>query len=87
VLGFFLDQRNMVDLNEVKRLINHNTSCQGWLIFATHDITDNPSPYGCTPQFFDEVVKYAARSGSLLLTVEKALEEIQASTSNPTVSK
>lgn len=83
--AFFLDRRNMANINEIKQLINYNTSYRGWLIFATHDIADNPSPYGCTPQFFDEVVKYAAHSGSLLLTVENALEQIQASAYNPTI--
>lgn len=72
----FLDKRTKVDINFVKRLIDYNTSSKGWLIFATHDVTDNPSPYGCTPEFFKEVVEYAARSGALLLPIGEACEKL-----------
>jgi peptidoglycan/xylan/chitin deacetylase (PgdA/CDA1 family) len=79
--AYFLDKRTKVDTNLVKKMIDHNISCRGWLIFATHDVTDNPSPYGCTPSFFREVVEYAALSGALLLPVGKACEVLQLSTS------
>ncbi len=79
--AYFLDKRNKVDIDQVKRQIDYNNSCRGWLIFATHDVTDNPSPYGCTPRFFAEVVEYAARSSALLLSVERAYEKLQASNS------
>jgi peptidoglycan/xylan/chitin deacetylase (PgdA/CDA1 family) len=75
----FLDRRTRIGLNFVKRLVDYNGSCRGWLIFATHDVTDNPSSYGCTPKFFAEVVEYAARSGALLLPVREAYEQLQAS--------
>jgi peptidoglycan/xylan/chitin deacetylase (PgdA/CDA1 family) len=77
--AYFLDKRNKVDMNSIKRLIDHNTSCRGWLIFATHDVTGNPSRYGCTPEFFEKVVECAARSGALLLPVDKACESLLAS--------
>jgi len=84
--AYFLDRRNKVDINLVKKLIDDNASCRGWLIFVTHDVTDNPSPYGCTPQLFREVVEYAAQSGALLLPVGKACERLQASNSDRTAS-
>jgi peptidoglycan/xylan/chitin deacetylase (PgdA/CDA1 family) len=77
----FLDRRTGVDKHFIKRLIDYNTSYRGWLIFVTHDVTDDPSPYGCTPKFFGEVVECAARSGALLLPVERACENLQASNS------
>jgi peptidoglycan/xylan/chitin deacetylase (PgdA/CDA1 family) len=85
--AYFLDKRNQVDINSVKKLIDHNTSCRGWLIFATHDVSDNPSPYGCTPKFLEEVVEYAVRSGALLLPVAEACERLQAPNSEHTYSK
>lgn len=85
--AYFLDRRNKIDINAVKKVIDYNTSCRGWLIFATHDVADNPSPYGCTPTFFEEVVEYAARSGALLLPVAKACEMIQGSETERTASK
>jgi peptidoglycan/xylan/chitin deacetylase (PgdA/CDA1 family) len=83
----FLDRRNKIDINAVRKVIDYNTSCRGWLIFATHDVTDNPSPYGCTPKFFREVVDYAARSGALLLPVGDACEKLQARNSEGAASK
>ena len=73
----FLDKRTKADIDMVKRLIDHNCACRGWLIFATHDVTHNPSPYGCTPKFFGGVVEYAAHSGALLLPVGEACDKLQ----------
>lgn len=75
--AFFLDIRNGNTIDSVKRLIDRNSECRGWLIFATHDVIDSPSPYGCTKEFFEEVVAYSARSGARLLPVGKACEQIQ----------
>lgn len=45
----------------------------GWLIFFTHDISDNPTPYGCTPETFEMLVQYAVQSGCTILTVNEAM--------------
>jgi peptidoglycan/xylan/chitin deacetylase (PgdA/CDA1 family) len=79
--AYFLDKRAKVDITSVRRVIDYNNSCRGWLIFATHDVNDNPSPYGCTQKFFRAVVEYAACSGALILPVGKAWEKLQASNS------
>lgn len=70
--AFFLDVRNSNTVDEVKKLIDKNTEVRGWLIFATHDIDDNPSRYGCTKEFFEKTVKYCVQSGALLMPVGKA---------------
>lgn len=75
--AFFLDIRNGDTIDTVRRLIDQNSESRGWLIFATHDVDDNPSLYGCTKEFFEEVVAYAATSGARLLPVGKACQEIQ----------
>ena len=36
----------------VTDLIEDNRSASGWLIFATHDVCDDPTPFGCRPDFF-----------------------------------
>jgi hypothetical protein len=77
--GYFLDHRNRNDVDMVKRMIDENAACNGWLIFATHDVSDNPSAYGCTPDYFQKVVAHAARSGATVLTVAKAFEKIRSS--------
>jgi peptidoglycan/xylan/chitin deacetylase (PgdA/CDA1 family) len=69
--AFFLEKsRNNPDA--VKRVIDLNQRACGWLIFATHDVCSSPSPYGCTAEFFEEIVRYAADSGARILPVAEA---------------
>ena len=76
--AYFLE-RSKNGLQEVRELIELNREECGWIIFATHDVTENPSPYGCTPEFFEDVVQYAVDSGAQILPVVQALERIQSS--------
>ncbi|MBZ5653299.1 MAG: polysaccharide deacetylase family protein [Acidobacteriia bacterium] len=74
--AYFLEKtRHRIEL--VKDLIDHNRQALGWLIFATHDISDNPTPYGCVPGFFEEVVRYAVASGANILPVVEALKALR----------
>jgi peptidoglycan/xylan/chitin deacetylase (PgdA/CDA1 family) len=66
----------------LKRLIDENWEARGWLIFATHDISSDPSPFGCDPAFFEDIVKYSARSGSAVLPVIRAYEALSAAPSS-----
>ncbi len=49
----------------------------GWLVFFTHDISDTPTPYGCTPSTFATLVHYAVSKGCLVLPVRDALDQIE----------
>jgi hypothetical protein len=60
-------------------LIDRNKRERGWVIFATHDVSSNPSPYGCTPEFFENVVRYAQESGAQIVPVVSALNALGAS--------
>jgi peptidoglycan/xylan/chitin deacetylase (PgdA/CDA1 family) len=62
----------------LKRLIDENTRASGWLILATHDIAETPTPFGCTPAFFEVIVQWAVTSGARILPVARAWEEITA---------
>ncbi len=73
--AFFLEQSRDTP-STVWELIEHNRQQTGWLIFATHDITVRPSRFGCTPEFFEEVVMRAAKSGALILPVAQALSAL-----------
>lgn len=70
--AYFLEQSGG-DLAAVAALIEENARRKGWLIFATHDIAGNPSRYGCTPGFFEAVVKAALSSDSTVLPVRDAV--------------
>lgn len=71
-------ERNRERPDWIKSLIDMNREARGWLIFATHDVTPDPSPFGCDPAFFDDIVQYAARSGSAVLTVIQAYDALAA---------
>jgi len=80
--AFFLEKTR--DARAVRDVIDLNQVARGWLIFATHDVTENPTRFGCTPKFFEDVVSYAVRSGAHVTTVGGALEALRASVpSNP----
>lgn len=61
------------DLRQVQDLIDAVVRANGWLIFLTHDVTDNPTRWGCTPAFLAEVVARALHSPCEIVTVRAAL--------------
>ncbi len=65
--SFFLDWKSRDDVHAIERLIAENAEKRGWLIFSTHDIADSPSPYGCSPDGFADIVELACRSGARVL--------------------
>jgi len=76
--AYFLE-KSRHRIEAVKEMIDSNSRAQGWLIFATHDISDDPTPFGCPPEFFEEVVRYAVASGARILPVAAAFEALRAS--------
>src|SRR2546429_104887 len=54
--AFFLE-KSRDNPEAVKSLIDQNARARGWLILATHDVCAAPSPFGCTPDFFEQVVQ------------------------------
>lgn len=67
--SFFIDCKSTVNPSALKRLINRSVIDKRWLILSTHDICEAPSNYGCTPDFFEDIVEHIARSGALVLGV------------------
>jgi len=63
----------------VRNLIEQNRRARGWLILATHDVCADPSPFGCTPDFFEDIVRCAVSSGARILPVVQAWEALRAS--------
>ncbi|HVH81660.1 MAG TPA: polysaccharide deacetylase family protein, partial [Stellaceae bacterium] len=54
------------DRNRLCQLIEDAQAENAWLIFYTHDVADDPSPFGCTPAQFQSIVAYAAESVPVL---------------------
>ena len=70
--AFFLEQAKDSP-DAIWEMINRNRMEGGWLIFATHDVSIQPTQYGCTPEFLKEVLKRSIDSGATILPVAKAL--------------
>jgi peptidoglycan/xylan/chitin deacetylase (PgdA/CDA1 family) len=75
--AYFLEQ-DRERPEAAKAMIDKNRDACGWLIFATHDVSKNPTAYGCTPEFFESIVRYASDSGAQILPVAEALEILRA---------
>jgi len=73
--AYFLEKMRH-DRDAVKHLIADNRAACGWLIFATHDVSDTPTPYGCTPGFFEDIVECAVESGARIVPVAEALDSL-----------
>lgn len=74
--AFFIEQ-SREDFNAISGVIDANARACGWLIFATHDVSDSPTRYGCTPALFQRVVKHSSESGALILSAGAAMQHIQ----------
>jgi peptidoglycan/xylan/chitin deacetylase (PgdA/CDA1 family) len=62
--------------DDVQRVIDANRAQCGWLVLATHDVCKAPTPFGCTPGFFEDVVRRAVDSGARILPVAEALDSM-----------
>jgi len=54
------------DLDAARRLIDEARREAGWVIFYTHDVASDPSPFGCTPGQLEAVVAYACAQATVL---------------------
>ncbi len=64
-------------LRALHRVIRRNQSENGWIVVYTHDVGMTPSPYGCTPIEFREVVRCAVDSGAEVLPVAEAAKRFR----------
>jgi len=75
--AYFLEQSR--DQPEaIVAMIEANCRSRGWLIFATHDVCENPTRYGCRPDFFSTIVERSVRSGAQVVSVSAGLAAIGA---------
>lgn len=65
--------QQLIDADGIERAFDQAQSNNGWLIFYTHDVTDEPSPYGCTPALMSHALETASRRKIPILNVAEAL--------------
>jgi peptidoglycan/xylan/chitin deacetylase (PgdA/CDA1 family) len=66
------------DFGAIEHLLRANDRRRGWLVFYTHDVRDNPSPWGCKPGQFEAVLRLATRMRVRFSTVGEVLDEFKA---------
>ncbi len=57
----------------ISHLITETVRRNGWLLFASHDVNDAPSPYGIRPDLLTFALRSALAAGCRLVTVAQAL--------------
>ena len=75
VKSCFLEQA-AGDFGLISGWIDANSRARGWLILTTHDISEQPSRFGCTPSLFERTVRQVTRSGATIVTVSEGLNRI-----------
>ncbi len=79
-----------VDLNQIGSLplyadtiddaigaVNSLVKTGGWLTFFTHDVRDNPSPYGCRPEDMRKIIESVKASGADVLSIKDAISALK----------
>ncbi len=61
------------DEEAIEAAIQRVRQDRGWLILYTHDVQENPSPYGSTPKMLDWALGRVAAAGITMLPVREAL--------------
>jgi peptidoglycan/xylan/chitin deacetylase (PgdA/CDA1 family) len=67
-----LDRSNL----PVDKFVQEGLRRQGWLIFTGHDVSEKPSPFGCTPRALEEALRRVSQAGMEIVTVDAALRRI-----------
>jgi peptidoglycan/xylan/chitin deacetylase (PgdA/CDA1 family) len=64
------------DRAKVSGLIAEALESRGWLIFYSHDVAEQPSEYGVSPDLLEWAVSSAKKAGCLIATIGDGLELI-----------
>lgn len=72
-LQSFFIERSRSNPSAIRDQIDAAVQANAWLIFSTHDVSDQPTDYGCTPALFSSVLQWAVDSGAQILPVRDAL--------------
>ena len=62
-----------IDRDGIERAFDEAQTNNGWLIFYTHDVADQPSPYGCSPALLNHALEAASRRKIPVLNMAEAL--------------
>jgi len=63
-----------IDEARIDRAFDALVDSNGWLIFYGHDVSSEPSPYGCTPSLLRYALDSAIKRNVAIMTVAGALD-------------
>ena len=58
---------------EIDAAVERAAEAPGWVIFFTHDVSETPSPFGCTPAMLDYTLERLAGAGIETIPVRQAM--------------
>jgi peptidoglycan/xylan/chitin deacetylase (PgdA/CDA1 family) len=62
-----------IDAHGIDRAFDQAVASNGWLIFYSHDVEPEPSPYGCSPALLRHALEAASRRNIPALSIAEAL--------------
>lgn len=72
-----------IDRRGIAEAIAQTVRTSGWLIFVSHDVADDPSPYGVSPDLLAFALRAAGEAGCGMVTVRDALQILHDAVSHP----
>jgi peptidoglycan/xylan/chitin deacetylase (PgdA/CDA1 family) len=67
-------QNASLDREGIAELIAQTVQGRGWLIFYSHDVAEQPSQFGVSPDLLEWTVFMAKQSGCVIATIAEGLE-------------
>jgi peptidoglycan/xylan/chitin deacetylase (PgdA/CDA1 family) len=68
---------NLDKAGEYEALFRLGKNRNSWLIFYTHDVRENPSPFGCTPALLEKTVSLAVANGFHVAPVRDVVDRVE----------
>ncbi|HSH64292.1 MAG TPA: polysaccharide deacetylase family protein [Bacteroidia bacterium] len=65
-----------IPLQQIFALIDEAIEHNAWLILYTHEVEENPTKNGCTPEYFESIARYCFNKKVEVLTINKAINKI-----------
>jgi peptidoglycan/xylan/chitin deacetylase (PgdA/CDA1 family) len=68
---------DQIDLQLIEQLIAQTATQGGWLILYSHEVTENPGPWGTTPAQLEAAIQMALNASCKVLPVRDAIAYFQ----------
>jgi len=69
----FCFEHHSLERTNWAQLLSETAWRKAWMVVLTHDVSDNPSPYGCRPEDLDRLIRLARKAGLAILPAREAM--------------